>query len=92
MARNSYFLRIVFIEGDMKKGLEVTFTNGDKDWYDPVEYESGIKEGKDIYTIDNGYCFYLVDKNAVKSLRWYDLCPKCGSELYSDGCHIYGCE
>lgn len=73
----------------MKRGIALVFKNGDKDWFDPVDSDDGLTETECAYIIDNGYHVYTIEKEAVESLRWYDLCPVCGSELYADGCHKY---
>ena len=73
----------------MNKGVALIMVNGDKDWIDPVDFESGLTNTETHFVIDNGYHVYEFEKTTVKSLRWYDLCPVCGSELYEDGCHKY---
>ena len=67
-------------------GIEFTFHNGVRDWYDPVDLDSGLKETKDKYIVTVGANEYEVPKVLVKSIRHYELCSQCGYELSGDGC------
>jgi hypothetical protein len=69
----------------MKKGIEFTLTDGTKDSYDPVEIPDGLKETETYYEVFI-HCDYKIEKSTVQSIRYYDLCPKCGYELYESGC------
>ena len=67
-------------------GIEFTFHNGIRDWYDPVDIDSGFKETKDKYIITVGAHEYEVKKSLVKSIRHYELCSKCGYEMSENKC------
>lgn len=67
-------------------GIEFTFHNGVRDWYDPVDIDSGFKETNDKYIITVGPHDYELKKRLVKTIRYYELCPQCGRELPKDGC------
>lgn len=67
-------------------GIEFTFHNGVRDWYDPVDLDSGFKETDDKYIVTVGPHDYQIPKLIVKSIRHYELCEKCGHELSGNGC------
>ena len=63
-------------------GIELTYTDGEKDWYDPVkeiEFESMQTDSE--YIIDNGFHIYKVPKSKVTNVRKYDLCSTCQYEV-----------
>jgi hypothetical protein len=74
----------------MSDGIEFTLTNGKKDWYDPVDLDKGFIEMRDEYIIEVNANTYRIPKEVVRSIRHYDLCPKCGYELYKFGCQHCG--
>jgi len=67
----------------MKTGKEFKYKDGTTEYYDPIE---------DFVEIDGDYVFYIgkykweIPVEEVESIRDYDLCDKCGHELYYDGC------
>ncbi len=66
------------------KGLEITFNDGTKEYYDPVSHfflEDGF--GFSFYVGGYDHTFSSLE---VKDIRWYDLCEVCGYEIYEDGC------
>ena len=63
-------------------GIELTFTLGHKEWFDPVDRdEFHSMQTDDEFVIDNGYFVYNVPKAQVKSVREYQLCDVCGGEV-----------
>ena len=70
-------------------GIEFTLEDGTKDWYDPVDLDSW-KETERSYTFTVNATDYALLKEDVKSIRHYELCPKCGYELYKVGCQRCG--
>lgn len=62
------------------KGIEFTFNNGKKDWYDPVDPETDVAAAADVYLITVGATTYEIVRSDVRELRYYDLCPNCGRE------------
>jgi len=73
-------------------GIEFTMKNGEKESFDPVDFERDFKENDLDYQfeISNGHSYSIV-KEDVASFRKYDLCPSCGYETGTDGCSNYGC-
>ena len=70
----------------MPIGIKVTLTNGDFDWYDPVEpNEYNVDESGDLH-IDNGCYKYVLKANEYQSFEIYQLCPICGREVGTCSC------
>lgn len=57
----------------MAKGIEFIFTDGTKDWYDPVDLDTGFIDTGHSYVITVGAYEYLVEKDLVKAIRYYDV-------------------
>jgi hypothetical protein len=76
----------------MQKGIEITYRNGKKDWFDPVEIPDGVTEENGNYLIDNSFHVYKVLMSDVKSIRYYDLCEICGHEMFTGICHNCECD
>ena len=74
----------------MNKGVEFTYNDGSKDWYDPVDVDEGFAAAGGDYLITVGGTTYAIERNIVKSLRYYDLCPECGRELRDGKCNRCG--
>lgn len=72
------------------KGIKFYLKNGTVDYYDPLE-EDDFAEYEDAFVLDMNYQ-YEIPKDTVESFEWYDLCEKCGFELYKDGCKTYNCK
>jgi len=70
----------------MFKGVEYTLKNGQKICYDPVDIDTGLAAAGGDYLITVGATTYAIERDQVETLRFYDLCPKCGYELFKDGC------
>jgi len=62
----------------MKFGIEFTYKDGSKDWYDPVT-EDDI-EDTDTEIILHLIYDYSIPKANIASQRRYELCPECRSE------------
>ena len=76
----------------MKKGVVLTLKDGEKSWYDPVDFPDGLTENETHYSIDNGHFVYKVEKYAVSEVGWYEICQTCGWELDCDGkCRNVNC-
>ena len=69
-------------------GIEFTFKDGKKDWYDPIDYPSDFEETDTHYVLKMAYT-YEIEKATVESIRHYELCKVCGHELFEDGCRRY---
>ena len=69
-------------------GVEVTFTDGSKSWFDPCEIEPLFYPHTKQATVDN--IIYRYDLEDVISIRKYNLCDVCLFEIDEDGCG--GCE
>jgi len=54
----------------MKKGIEVIYKDGSRDWFDPVIDES-MRDGILEITIDNGN-IYHVNPSDMKSMSYYN--------------------
>lgn len=67
-------------------GIEFTMKNGERDYYDPIDFPEDFKETETHYVLHNGSYEYEIAKSEVESIRYYELCPICGSEIYEDGC------
>ncbi len=70
----------------MAIGIRVLLTNGDFDWYDPVEPDGyGVDANGDLH-IDNGCYKYVLKANEYQSFEIYQLCPICGREVGTCSC------
>lgn len=65
-------------------GIEFTYKDKTKESFDPV---TDFKfNGDDINFYVGGYN-YNIHIHDIESYREYELCEKCGYEIYEDGCH-----
>ena len=70
----------------MAIGIRVLLTNGELEWYDPVEPDgSGVDANGDLH-IDNGCHKYKINKNEYQSYDTYQLCPVCLKEVGTCSC------
>ena len=67
-------------------GIEFTFNDGTKDWYDPINYPDDFEETENEYLLHMSY-LYKIDKLKVVKIRHYNLCEICGRETYESGCY-----
>ena len=67
-------------------GIEFTYNNGVRDWYDPVNLDKDWYESADEYIVQVGANTYRIQKKYVKSIRHYDLCNNCGWEIKDSEC------
>ena len=71
-------------------GIEFTYNNGVRDWYDPVDSDKGFIELGDEYIVEVNANTYKIAKVNVKNIRKYELCSKCGYELSATRCNHCG--
>ena len=69
-------------------GIEIVWSDGRKEWIDPVE-KYDIKSNEIEWVISNGLYYYTYPKDSV-TLMEYGLHPCCGSDVR--GWHTYKCE
>lgn len=69
----------------MAIGIKVKLTNGDFDWYDPVEWDAYYVDEEGTLHIDNGH-EYTLKANEFINFDQYELCPICGTELGTCPC------
>ena len=67
----------------MEQGIEFIMNNGKVDSYDPINIERDFIEYGEYYILNIVYT-YKLKISEVKSYRIYDLCEKCGREVYKD--------
>ena len=67
-----------------KRGIKFNMKDGTADYYDPL-YIRDFSESDTDYILDMTYT-YEIDKSEVIDFEWYNICDKCGHEVYSDGC------
>ena len=74
----------------LKIGIAFEYTDGTKDFFDPVdENEFYSNQTENEYHIDVGCYKYIVWKPNVLSMRKYELCAGCGKES-GDGHYCSG--
>jgi hypothetical protein len=79
------------------KGLEITYKNGFKDWYDPIDPDKDIEETEELVYITVVTHVYPIIKESILSTRNYDLCELCGYEMKNiendaASCSKYDCK
>jgi len=57
----------------MIKGIEFVLTNGSRDWYDPVDLDTGFSKTELEYIIQVNANTYTLLKKDVVSFKYYDL-------------------
>ena len=67
-----------------KQGIRFILKDGTDDFYDPLTFND-FSETETEYVLDMAYT-YKIPKEDVISFEWFDICQKCGYELFSDGC------
>lgn len=55
----------------------------------PID-QNDFKETDDKYIFWSG-CDRIIQKNGVKSIRYYDLCEFCGFEIKENLCSNFAC-
>lgn len=69
----------------MKKfGIKFKLKDGTIDYYDPLSY-GDLSESDTDYILNMSYT-YEISKEDVISFEWFDICVKCGYELYNNEC------
>lgn len=70
----------------MAIGIKVTLTNGNFDWYDPVEPNKYNVDASGDLHINNGCYKYVLKANEYQSYEIYQLCHICGREVGTCSC------
>ena len=67
-------------------GIEFTYKNNDKEWFDPLS-EYDFKENNEYFIIEYFSYDVKIKKDDILTYRKYQLCNKCGSEIGTCCCN-----